>query len=202
MAIRIPWDCYEVALLFSAYEQVADGADYCAAAVRLSVTLRALANRRGVSIDETYRNVNGIKMQLANVQYLFTDGILESYKNSTVSTQFHHLLRHQMKPSCTAPTHTDSVTQKLSQEGMFITGKSAMTIGPWIVRSIKDRDNYPHDFKTAFAPYPTIDGVRTYTQGGYKATQTVLRELKESKPLQSDRKQTDTIDRREKILYF
>ena len=74
MAIRIPWDCYEVALLFSAYEQVADGADYCAAAVRLSETLRALANRRGVAIDETYRNVNGIKMQLANVQYLFTDG--------------------------------------------------------------------------------------------------------------------------------
>ena len=60
-----------------------------------------------------------------------------------------------------------SRTQKLSQEGMFITGKSAMTIGPWMVRSIKDRDNYPHDFKTAFAPYPTIDGVRTYTQGGY-----------------------------------
>lgn len=74
MAIRIPWDCYEVAFLFSAYEQVIDGADYSAAAVRLSETLRDLANRRGVSIDETYRNVNGIKMQLANVQYLFTDG--------------------------------------------------------------------------------------------------------------------------------
>ena len=122
--------------------------------------------------------------------------------NDPVNVAAIELVNNMMNVDHTAPTHTDSVTQKLSQEGMFITGKSAMTIGPWMVRSIKDRDNYPHDFKTAFAPYPTIDGVRTYTQGGYKATQTVLRELKESKPLQSERKQTDTIDRREKKLYF
>lgn len=108
MAIRIPWDCYEVALLFSAYEQVADGADYCAAAVRLSETLRALANRRGVSIDETYRNVNGIKMQLANVQYLFTDGkkglsgasamihrMFELYKTSP--TDYHKILKEAIR---------------------------------------------------------------------------------------------------------
>ena len=74
MAIRVPWDCYEVALLFSTYERVADGADCSTEAARLSETLRALARRRGVSIDGTYRNVNGMKMQLANVQYLFTDG--------------------------------------------------------------------------------------------------------------------------------
>ena len=112
--------------------------------------------------------------------------------NDPVNVAAIELVNNMMNVDHTAPTHTDSVTQKLSQEGMFITGKSAMTIGPWMVRSIK----------TAFAPYPTIDGVRTYTQGGYKATQTVLRELKESKPLQSERKQTDTIGRREKRLYF
>lgn len=74
MAIRVTWDCYEVALLFSTYERVADGADYSTEAARLSETLRALASRRGVSIDGAYRNVNGMKMQLANVQYLFADG--------------------------------------------------------------------------------------------------------------------------------
>ena len=68
----------------------------------------------------------------------------------------------------TSPTHTDSVTQKLSQEGMFLTGKSAMTVGPWMVRSIKDTATYPHDFTTAFAPYPVVEkGQRNYTQGGY-----------------------------------
>ena len=74
MPIRIKWDRYEVALLFSAYERVAEGSDINMEAAKLSETLRNLAVRRGVTIDDTYRNVNGMKMQLANVQYVFTDG--------------------------------------------------------------------------------------------------------------------------------
>ena len=67
-----------------------------------------------------------------------------------------------------APTHADSVTEKLSQESMFLGGKTAMTIGPWMVRNIKDTATYPHDFVTAFAPYPVMEeGQRNYTQGGY-----------------------------------
>lgn len=78
------------------------------------------------------------------------------------------LLNDMMNVDKTSPTHTDSVTQKLSQEGMFLTGKSAMTVGPWMVRSIKDTATYPHDFTTAFAPYPVVEkGQRNYTQGGY-----------------------------------
>lgn len=78
------------------------------------------------------------------------------------------LLNNMMNVDMTSPTHTDSMTQKLSQEGMFLTGKSAMTVGPWIVRSIKDTATYPHDFTTAFAPYPVVEeGKRNYTQGGY-----------------------------------
>ena len=74
MSIRVSWDCYEVALLFAAYARVASGSDINAEAHQLSKTLRELAIRRGISIDDTYRNLNGMKMQLANVQYLFTDG--------------------------------------------------------------------------------------------------------------------------------
>lgn len=67
-----------------------------------------------------------------------------------------------------APTHADSVTEKLTQESMFLGQKSAMTIGSWMVRSIKDTETYPHDFVTAFAPYPVVEkGQRNYTQGGY-----------------------------------
>lgn len=66
-----------------------------------------------------------------------------------------------------APTHSDSVTQKLSQEDMFLNGKAAMTIGPWMVRSIKDVEDYPHDFVTAFAPYPVASEQDSYfAQGG------------------------------------
>lgn len=74
MPIRIPWDRYEVVLLFRAYERVANGSDINTEAANLSETLRSLAIRRGVTIDDTYRNINGMKMQLANVQYIFTDG--------------------------------------------------------------------------------------------------------------------------------
>ena len=78
------------------------------------------------------------------------------------------LIYNMMNVDGSSPTHADSVTQKLSQEGVFLAGKSAMTIGPWMVRSIKDLDNYPHDFVTAFAPYPVYaEGQRNFTQGGY-----------------------------------
>ncbi len=87
--------------------------------------------------------------------------------NSPVNVAAVQLLYDMMYVDGSSPTHTDSVTQKLSQEGMFLTGKSAMTVGPWMVRSIKDLENYPHDFETAFAPYPAYQGERNFTQGGY-----------------------------------
>ena len=62
-----------------------------------------------------------------------------------------------MKIDESAPSHEDSVIQKLTQESMFLSGRCAMTIGPWIIRSVKDEANFPHDFTTAFAPYPVED---------------------------------------------
>lgn len=74
MAARIPWDQYEIALLFDAYEQIATGENTKAVAAELSKTLRAKAVAEGKQIDATFRNVNGMMMQLGNVQYLVTDG--------------------------------------------------------------------------------------------------------------------------------
>lgn len=74
MMVRIPWDRYEVALLFDTYERVAGGSDINAEAAALSASLRNLAVRRGLTIDNIYRNVNGMRMHLDNVQYLFTHG--------------------------------------------------------------------------------------------------------------------------------
>ena len=67
MSSRIPWDRYEVALLLNAYERVARGSDINTEAAKLSVVLRNLATYRGILIDETYRNVNGMKMQLGRM---------------------------------------------------------------------------------------------------------------------------------------
>ena len=74
MLTRFPWDSHEVALLINAYQKITSGADPNQVAVRLSQMLRELAGRNGRQINDTYRNVNGMKMQLANVQYLFTNG--------------------------------------------------------------------------------------------------------------------------------
>lgn len=87
--------------------------------------------------------------------------------NDPVNVAAIELVNNMMNVDGTAPTHTDSMTQKLSQEGMFLTGKSAMTIGPWMVRSIKNTADYPHEFVTAFAPYPSMDGTSPNKQGGY-----------------------------------
>lgn len=116
-----------------------------------------------------------------DLTYLFTYLVAQTnggdplYKSPTESSfddpvvkKSVELIYNMMNVDKTSPTHTDSVTQKLSQEGMFLTGKTAMTIGPWMVRSIKDVASYPHDFVTAFAPYPVAEeGQRNYTQGGY-----------------------------------
>ena len=74
MSKRVPWDKIEIALLFRAYEKVSEGSDINLIAVSLSETLRNLARHRGIEIDDTFRNVNGMKMQLGNVQYMCTDG--------------------------------------------------------------------------------------------------------------------------------
>lgn len=98
--------------------------------------------------------------------WMYKEGVTETNFDDPVVKQSIQLYYDMMNVDQSAPTHTDSVTQKLTQEGMFLTGKSAMTVGPWMVRSIKDTENYPHDFKTGFAPYPVPDDVEaTYSQG-------------------------------------
>ncbi len=74
MPARVQWSQHETALLIDAYLKVINGADFDRTAKDLSITLRSYAKRKGMLIDDTYRNVNGIKMQLHNVQYLFTNG--------------------------------------------------------------------------------------------------------------------------------
>ena len=101
----------------------------------------------------------GDPMFLSETESAFTDPVVLAAVE---------LIYNMMNVDGSSPTHADSVNQKLSQEGVFLAGKSAMTIGPWMVRSIKDLDNYPHDFVTAFAPYPVYaEGQRNFTQGGY-----------------------------------
>jgi multiple sugar transport system substrate-binding protein len=67
-----------------------------------------------------------------------------------------------------APTYGDMMSQKQTMEGVFLAGKAAITYGAWSIRSVKDVQNYPHDFVTAFAPYPIPDNQKEiYAYGGH-----------------------------------
>ena len=82
MATRIKWDEYEVALLVHYYCKIQDREiSFEAATIELSERLRRKAIRKGIQIDNIYRNTNGMSMKLGNMQYLFTNGEkgLDSY---------------------------------------------------------------------------------------------------------------------------
>lgn len=76
MAIRIPWDEHEEAILLQALINVLNCKIERKQAISdISQQLRELAIARGIEIDEKYRNKNGISLQMSKLEYAFTDGI-------------------------------------------------------------------------------------------------------------------------------
>lgn len=68
MAVRVPWDKYEAAILLDACLRVDHGEIERAFAVTyVSNTLRKRAELRGIEIDLVFRNENGIKMQFSSM---------------------------------------------------------------------------------------------------------------------------------------
>lgn len=71
MALRIPWDKYETALLIEACCLVNNGVIRRKDAIsQLSKQLRQMAIDNGIIIDDVYRNENGISMQFEKVKSL------------------------------------------------------------------------------------------------------------------------------------
>ena len=106
MAIRIPWDKYEMALLLKYTVAVEEGDISRAKAVsEVSETLRNRAVSKGLIIDEYFRNTNGISMQMSalrncylcvekglTISKLFRE-IVSLYKNDMVA--FEHILQEE-----------------------------------------------------------------------------------------------------------
>lgn len=65
------WNKYEVAVLIDGYNKVANGIDS-----RKEVAVEISERLRGFRLMEniTYRNVNGITLQLGAIEFLMTDG--------------------------------------------------------------------------------------------------------------------------------
>ena len=64
------WDLYEAALLLEAVYNVESGKETKRDAIRrVSSTLREIAKEKGLQIDDTFRNVNGITFQFQSMEY-------------------------------------------------------------------------------------------------------------------------------------
>ena len=123
MALRIPWDKYETALLIEACCLVNNGIISRKDAIsRLSKQLRQMARDNGILIDNIYRNENGISLQMANVQRLITRQpdaqkhntkifieMVEMYYND--NTQFEQILK----------TAKGEVPQLKNNQDLFLT---------------------------------------------------------------------------------
>lgn len=73
--INIPWNEYEAVLLVEACNNVISGeASKSDVIPELSSRLRGRMLSQGVEISETYRNENGIALQLSAMQYIMTNG--------------------------------------------------------------------------------------------------------------------------------
>jgi len=71
------WSEYEVALLIDAYIRISHNSIVKKQEIlNLSRILRSIAIAQGKSIDESFRNTNGINMRLSELDYIFSNGTL------------------------------------------------------------------------------------------------------------------------------
>lgn len=75
MSLRIPWNQTEALILLNAFIQVsAEKLTRKDAISLVSKTLRERSAQNGILIDDTFRNENGIALQMSVMEYIFTDG--------------------------------------------------------------------------------------------------------------------------------
>ena len=68
MAMRIPWDKYETAILIDACIQIINNkTDKGTAIQTVSAKLRKRAVNSGIVVDDVFRNENGIRMQMTTI---------------------------------------------------------------------------------------------------------------------------------------
>ena len=75
MALRILWEQDEALILLNALLKVLnEGYPRKQAVEEVSATLRQRAIAKGIEIDDTFRNINGISMRMEEMRYILTNG--------------------------------------------------------------------------------------------------------------------------------
>lgn len=91
---RVPWNKYEAAILMNGYVQILEGRKRHEVIDEISVKLRKMAEARGLTIDDKYRNANGIELQMSSLEYSFTDGEKGLAKPTALFRDIVDLYRH------------------------------------------------------------------------------------------------------------
>lgn len=88
MAQRVPWDMSEAVIMLNALISAREGRMSRKDAIEVvSSELRARAKRNGIEVDDIFRNVNGITLQMSMMEYILTDGE-KGMKKSSMSKLF------------------------------------------------------------------------------------------------------------------
>ena len=75
MVQRVPWDMSEAVIMLNALIAAREGRmSRKDAIVAVSSELRSRAKRNGIKVDDIFRNVNGITLQMSTMEYILTDG--------------------------------------------------------------------------------------------------------------------------------
>ncbi|MGL1893707.1 MAG: extracellular solute-binding protein [Spirochaetaceae bacterium] len=98
--------------------------------------------------DHYYRN-NGKSVDFSNPRYI------------KVLNQVKSLMGQGFMPN-----QESVINHKISGTQLFTQGKTAMIYGTWLIRDIKNREKYPHDFVTAYVPFPSNSNGIYYNSGG------------------------------------
>lgn len=128
MAIRIPWDEHETAILIAACADYHAGKCTKKEAIKdVSQTLRRRAEESGIEIDEVFRNENGITMQFMLVNELMTQekcglrgaskmfiNMVEMYKSDRI--KFQEILTEAKKTVEANKTNQEQFTAWLSKQ--------------------------------------------------------------------------------------
>lgn len=128
MAIRIVWDEYETALLIDTFWQIEKTPNRKQELIKgLSDALRQKAINSGVTIDEKFRNVNGISMQLSPIAHAF----FPERPSLTSSVMFNRMVELYK-------TDREAFNKTLAIAKSMVVGESVMAEKPDVPPSFSD----------------------------------------------------------------
>lgn len=106
-------------------------------------------------VQSTVSFMDPLDSVLENIGYTKADG--SSNMDNEYTEKWLEISNEMMTVDKSTPTLGEQLTSKMPVENMFLGGEAAMlSIGEWLIRSSNNLDEYPRDFKIAFAPIPRL----------------------------------------------